>query len=342
MSKIEFSYSNNGKEIKISGEGGEVKEIAKLTLNPSSAFVGAMSLLSLKNSFDFNEEVEKPMKSRAIIKKINAHTVEVNGYKLSLKDEDIDFEVTPGRDYYVYELYDGQPFISDGKDLTDKKIGGFHYGLAPEDFEPINNIDKTHAKKIAGINAYSIYDEKHRPKCNPEGMVYIPKLDIWADIYLLNSEHKGNGTSFSSGSIAAGYESNGRKKPHGEKNLVGKVINAIANLHNKRLPTKDEFQVFADGVKENDSARDLDDGTIKFLENFTSKYGINQATGVQWTWTSTEYGEDRESDPRYICGGSRYSNSDAGSRSANWSYFGHGSYWLYGCRFVCDPLNPVK
>lgn len=335
MSRIEFSYEVEGKRIELSGDGEEIKDIAKLILNPNPSLMGAVSVIPLLKSFDFDEEIEKPMKSKAIIKKVNAHTVEVKGQRLSLNDNYVGDLKKAGTDYYIYKIEDDYALTidKDNKNI----IGGFHYGVIPEDFKPINNIDKNHAKKIAGINAYSIWDMKHRPVCEPEGMVYIPKLDVWVDIYLLNSNHK-SGTSQSTGNIAAGSSDEGRKVPEGEKDLSKKVRVAIGEYHKKREITKHEFQVAADGVKENDSARDLDDGTIKHLDDFTSKYGLCQATGVQWTWSDDKY--DNRDDAWYILGGLRVSEYAASSRCVSWSSWGDA--WRRGCRFVGDSLNPVK
>ncbi len=287
------------------------------------------------------------MKTKSIIKKINEQTIEVSGIQLSL-DKDLiktnQFK-TAGTDYYIFckKKSDKEYFISDKKkEKGYKLVGGFHYGLIPENFEARNNITKKDAKKIAGINAYSIWDKKHRPNCEPESMVYIPKLKIWIDIYLTNNEHKEFGTSKAGKNILAGNEHNGRKLAVGLDQLKGIDIDAIAELHKKRLLTKDEFQVAMDGVKENVSANDLDDGTIKHIPDLTSRYGIEQATGVQWIWSSTKYGKQDEDDDRFILGGYRTDGIDAGSRASHWNYSVWGSTWDIGSRFACDNLTPVK
>lgn len=285
--------------------------------------------------------LEKPFKSKAIIKKVNPHTIEVHGEKLSLNDKNFMEEKVAGTDYYVYKDCQGAYFISDKNDIEDddaEVLGGFHYGLIPEDFEARNNISDKQAKKIRGINAYSIWDNKHRPVCDPCGMVYIPKLKIWVDIYLTNSEHRECGTSRAGKNIVAGSEHNGRKYPVGLDDLKGKDIDAIAELHRKRLLTKDEFQIAMDGVKENDSARDLDDGTTKHIPDFVSKYGIEQATGVQWIWSSTPY--SKEDDDRFLLGGARTYGVNAGSRASIWHNYVWRSYWSLGSRFACDHLKP--
>lgn len=285
--------------------------------------------------------------TKSIIEKINEHTVEVNGIQLSL-DKDLIMEnhfKTAGTDYYIFarKTNDKAYFISENKkEKGYKKLGGFHYGLIPKNFEARNNITKKDAKEIRGINAYSIWDKKHRPTCEPESMVYIPKLRIWVDIYLTNNEHKEFGTSKAGKNILAGSEHNGRKFASGLDQLKGVNIDAIAELHKKRLLTKDEFQVAMDGVKENVSANDLDDGTIKHIPDFTSKYGIEQATGVQWIWSSIKYGKQGENDDRFILGGYRGGGVNAGSRTSGWDYYVWYSSWHIGCRFCCNHLTPVK
>jgi hypothetical protein len=301
--------------------------------------INAIELSSL-----FQED--KPFKSKAIIKKVNPHTIDVDGTRLSLNNlpKTNEFKKA-GTDYYVLKDADDKYTIAqaDAEEFDEYLvIGGFHYGLIPEDFQPRNNITQKQAKKIRGINAYSIWDKKHRPLCDPSGMVYIPKLKIWVDIYLTNSEHKEYGTSRAGKHIAAGSNNNGRKIPDGLKDLKGADIDAIANAHRKRLLTKDEFQVAMDGVKENVSARELDDGTTKHIPDFVSKYGIEQATGVQWVWSSTPYGEESEDDDRFILGGHRGDGANAGSRASHWNICVWYSYWFFGSRFACDNLKLEK
>ncbi|WP_294964557.1 hypothetical protein [Sulfurimonas sp.] len=271
------------------------------------------------------------------IKKITAHTIEVDGKQLSLNDSE-KIVKTAGTDYYIHKnKKDSNFIISELKNLKMfKLIGGFHYGLIPEDFKAINNINEKSATKIAGINHYSIWDKKHKPKCNPEGMVFIPKLKIWVDIYLLNSEHKDNGTSKANTIIAAGDDYNSRKIPVDEKNLKGDVVDKIAKSHKKRSLTQKEFRKAMYGVKEGVSAEDKDDGTIKHIEDFTSRYGIEQATGVIWVWSKDKY--NSQDNLRVLLGGTRVHGVNAGSRASHWNSFVWNSNWYIGCRFACDHL----
>lgn len=280
------------------------------------------------------------IKKRVSIVKANAHTVFVNGFELSLDDEYITKE--SGTDYLICR--DGSAFkLFENKEdsvLSSEIIGGFHYGSCGEEFEPINNIGKKHAKKLAGINAYSIWDQYHRPTCDPKGMVYIPKLDIWEDIYILSDQYEEVGTSAAGFNILAGYEHHGRKLPKDKTECKWQDFKEIGEKFGKRMLTEREFQVSMYGVKENCSAGVIDNGITKHIPDFMSRYGIEQATGCQWIWSSENY-KDYE-DRKKVFGGYRDYTSDSGSRASAWSNVVWGSSWAIGCRFACDPLHPAK
>lgn len=277
-------------------------------------------------------------KSRTLIKKIDAVTIEIKGNILSLDSKLIN--KVAGTDYFVYEQ-NGTYIISDNENISNaNKIGGFHYGLISENFNAQNNIDAKHANNIAGINKYSIWDEQHRPICNPKGMVYIKKANIWVDIYLCNSNFDEVGTSSSKGAILAGDKDEGRETPNGMQEFKYEDFVNLGKRFGKRMLTKDEFQIAMDGVKENVSAEDLDNGSIKHIDFLTSKFGIEQATGVQWVWSSDKYKD--YNDRAVLLGGYRGDGVGAGSRASDWSACVWDSYWSIGCRFACDHLKPVQ
>lgn len=275
------------------------------------------------------------VKVKTLIKKIDAVTVEVNGQKLSLNNDAL--EVVEGTDYII--TINSEDVIkiftyNNTRYPDDVTVGGFHYGLIPEDFAARNNIDKEHAEQIRAINAYSIWDDEHRPTCKPNGMAYIPKEDIWADIYMCGSEHAKFGTSAPHQHFLAGGNNYGRINPNGDRDFLYKDFEAVAKQHGKRFITFDEFISAMKGVKEFASAEDADNGITKHHPDFVSKYGIEQATGHNWIWS-----EKIDDEKAVILGGNRTSGVNAGSRASAWSNCVWYSYWHIGSRFACDSLK---
>ena len=286
-----------------------------------------------------------------------------------------------GTDYYVYIRQDGTFLLSANSTApagytteTTRKIGGFHYGLISETFSARNNITANDALAIAGINAYSFWDLKFRPICNPEGMVCVG--GFWVDIYLCSSEHILNGTSKATGYIAGGALTTGRQYPKVPLSKGGDgALNygsltwfeacEIGQAYSKRLLSYEEFTHIAFGVKEATSADTLDNGSIKHLADYVSKFGVEQATGVQWIWGADVGGNRDEGSTAWawrtgltegrgdiyslhvnhvtavILGGDRGHASRSGSRASSWHYYVWYSSWSIGVRFACDSLKLV-
>ncbi|MCT7643476.1 phage major tropism determinant [Aliarcobacter butzleri] len=280
---------------------------------------------------------------------------------------------TAGTDYYVYAKANGTFYISSNENITtDRLIGGFHYGLVGETEALTGNKTEADMVKIRGINAYSFWDLKYRPVANSEGMVCIGKK--WYDIYLLNSEHIINGTSKAGATIAGGETTGGRAIPKIPLEYGGNgTLNfgkftwyqalEIAKAHGKELIPYSEFPTIAYGVLEGASSQtnayEVVAGKIEHYPNLTSKYGIEQATGVQWIWGAdlangygtTDFAWKDNADGRgqiystsnsptaVLLGGYRGDGVSAGSRASSWHYFVWVSSWHVGCRFACDHLE---
>ena len=280
---------------------------------------------------------------------------------------------TAGTDYYVYAKNDGTFYVSSNDSIgTDRLIGGFHYCLVGETETATGNKTEADMVKIRGINSYSFWDLKYRPVASTKGMVNIGKR--WYDIYLLNSEHITNGTSKAGATIAAGATTNGRAIPKipleygGNGTLTyGKFtwLQAceIAKAHNKQLISYAEFPTIAYGVLEGASSQtnayEVVVGKIEHYPNLTSKYGIEQATGVEWIWgsnlanypTDTTWAWKDNTDSRgqiystensptaVLLGGDRDDGVKAGSRASFWYNCVWDSGWVIGCRFACDHLE---
>jgi len=300
-------------------------------------------------------------KSSSILRptKTSPSSITVDGTLMSL--------VTPtaGTDYYF-----SKTAIQTVKDAN--TIGGFHYGLTAEAEAPTGNKTEADMVLIRGINAYSIWTKWFRPVCEPEGMVFIGSK--WYDIYLLNSEHITNGTSKAGATIAAGATSYGRAIPKiplaygGNGTLTyGKLtwfqLCEIAKSHSKELIDYAEFPTIAYGVNEGKSSStngyETVAGKVEHYSNLTSKFGIEQASGVQWVWGkdlmngygTTAFAWTDNADQRgriystpnsptaVLLGAHRSDGVNAGSRASNWGNYVWNSSWLIGSRFSCDHLE---
>ena len=342
---------------------------------------------------------EKPDNNIALITKSNQYTIIIpTGFKVKVastiieltEDYIVNLNVngaggidtggrTAGTDYYIFATINSGFIASASKTLPQgytvdevRLIGGFHYGLTPEDEAATGNKTAEDMSKIQGINAYSFWDLKFRSICSNDGMVLVGSK--WYDIYLLNSEHIDNGTSKAHLKIAAGTTDYGRAIPkipiaYGGDNIVtyGKLtwfqLCEIAKSHGKQLIGYDEFPTIAYGVTEGKSsstdAYESVAGKIEHYSNLTSKHGIEQATGVQYVWGRdlSEDGGTRawqdvtdgrgqiyaaaNSPVAVKLGGNRDDGVNAGSRSSNWSNSVWNSNWSLGCRFACDHLKLV-
>jgi hypothetical protein len=293
-----------------------------------------------------------------------------------------------GLDYFVYARANQTYYISRDMDKTDGTlIGGFHYGLIPVGETPTGNKTASDITAISGINAYTLWDLKFKPSADVRGKFY--KFGKWHDIYPMDTEYGirkwsspytiasiANNT-FVSAKIAGGATTNGRGLPLIPLEEGGDGVTAytsftaykahlIGKVAGKETYGFDEFPAVAYGVAENESSDASpnalgDNGTIRHFAKFTSKYGMEMATGVQWIWGKNVGGNYGTTDWAWrtntesrgqiystsnnptavILGGFRGDGANAGARASAWSHHVWGSYWSVGCRFACDHLELV-
>jgi hypothetical protein len=302
--------------------------------------------------------------------------------------------LTAGTDYAVYACSDGTiradaSWIAPAgyTSANSRMIGGFHYGLvapgttvAGGAFATAGNgmiWVQSNVDDIAGINKYSIWDLKFRPVgADPRGMVLVSG-QTWQDIYLCSTNTAANGTSKYNTNIASGtvlpiipaaFGGNGVTTYPA---LNWWVANELARASLKRMMWEHEFVDGAFGVTENQSIDATASTYPTTLRNagYTSKYGIEQASGHQWVWgqDSNFYSEvaspagswkdingntgaagaGRGQDytfgtaglTRVILGGSRANGAFSGSRAANWNYYPWFSVWAFSLRAACDHMQ---
>lgn len=208
--------------------------------------------------------------------------------------------LTAGTDYAIYLCNDGT-LRADASfsapagftTTTSRKIGGFHY--AP---------GGTAAAQAGGnttpqINPYSIWDIKCRPACpDPRGMALVADT-FWCDIYMLGVNHHTNGTSRNNATIADGASPPKVPAMFGGdgsatySSLTWFEATEVLKAYGKSLLDYAEFSAAAYGVTEavsrgNDPVTaglgTTNSGASNTDEKFTSKWGIIQASGVQYAW----------------------------------------------------------
>ena len=287
-----------------------------------------------------------------------------------------------GSDYEVWVKDDSSiaafPISSPPSSGNWRLIGGFHYGLVgPSETVAGGSFATTgtgmiwtqgDVDKIKGINEFSIWDLKWRPAySSPRGMSLCGQT--WWDIYYCGTNHITDGTSKNNTNIASGTVLPKKPLEFGGNGtttysaLDWYVANEIARSHGKRLPWLSEFVQAAFGVTENQSIGGASSTYPNTGRNagYTSKYGIEQATGHHWIWLldsshrwdspgawdwrdqtggrGQTYIQGDYGNVRAIAGGNRGSDAYSGSRASVWNSPPWDSGWPIGLRCACDHLS---
>jgi len=285
-----------------------------------------------------------------------------------------------GTDYAIYACADGS-IRADANwsapagytTANSRKIGGFHYGLtapgttvAGGQFATSGNgmiWTQGDVDLIAGINAWSIWDLHYRPNCpDPRGMARTVG-GTWVDIYFCGTDVDANGTSRANTNVASGtvlpkipaaFGGNGVAT---YPNMRWWTASELARAVGKRLMWEHEFVDAAFGVTEGvalGGASETIPATTR-EPRFTSKYGIEQATGHVRAWgqDSGQVGDVfawqnvtggrgntyTTGHRRVTLGGARDNGSSAGSRCSVWDIAPWGSFWSVVLRAACDHMQ---
>ena len=220
---------------------------------------------------------------------------------LSASDLDTGTAFQVGKDYYIYLCDAGE-----GNDevykislnstypvgygaANSRKIGGFHYGkcrkvnsaLAPVNASGEVRGTSWESSVFDGIVPRSVWTLAHRPKCSPEGMVYLSN-GTWVDIYLSSDDGAGGLQSAYNATPLTGSEG---------LTWYGFVDRAI--VVGTRLLTYEEFCMMAygspQGLAENNNnawTASANKGRQKtgFVANAVSSVGCRDAVGNVWEW----------------------------------------------------------
>ena len=224
--------------------------------------------------------------------------------------------LVPGSDYRVFIKSDGSlqyDLYSVALPSGAAVMGGFH--MLPG--SPAAGLD-TGGGWTPTLLEWSIWDVTFRPKCDPRGMTRIGSAGFWVDIYFHGTNSNtagvsGNDDTIMSGSnwplIPADFGGDGTTK---FTQLTWWIANEHLRGWGKRLPSYEEMCLAAFGTNEGDGRglHPVKTGLGTFNTppnsdpNFTSKFGLIQATGCMWIWTSTLsdwQGTAAPADPGFDC-----------------------------------------
>lgn len=313
---------------------------------------------------------------------------------LNASNLDIGAAFAVGSDYYVYicdsrqDAQDEQYIISlnstypSGWNASNsRKIGGFHYGRCRkinDNMQPVNSSGAIfgtgwESAVSNGILPRSVWTLGHRPKCSPEGMVYLGG-GTWVDIYL-NSDDG-----------AQGLKSEYNCAPMtGTEGMNWYTFTERLMKSGKRMPDYSEFCAYAfgspqglDGANTNawTATTNTGRGTTGSVVNAVSAVGCVDAVGRVWEWlndlitraehaTNTEFhptvawGWDKKSPLRdnatkydvgniyqyyayslaaLIAGGIWYDGVHAGARAVFCNYYPWYVHTNIGVRAACDSM----
>lgn len=221
---------------------------------------------------------------------------------LNASNLDIGAAFAVGSDYYVYicdsrqDAQDEQYIISLNSTYPSgwnasysRKIGGFHYGRCRkinDNMQPVNSSGAIfgtgwESAVSNGILPRSVWTLGHRPKCSPEGMVYLGG-GTWVDIYL-NSDDG-----------AQGLKSEYNCAPMtGTEGMNWYTFTERLMKSGKRMPDYSEFCAYAfgspqglDGANTNawTATTNTGRGTTGSVVNAVSAVGCVDAVGRVWEW----------------------------------------------------------
>lgn len=243
---------------------------------------------------------------------------------------------------------------------TSRKVGGFHCLCA--DVGTISGHQLTGYKQ-GDILPTSFWDLIHRPKSEPEGMVYVDGIDMWIDIYLCSwtgtTAAKTLKTISKFGAVTGDGASTEKFHPLKWEQTMG--------TQKKRLPWVREFRTFSVGsnqstnIKGNADVNTTGGHSDTAGRRMISDFGIEDCCGFLWQWCSdvgsattgsSSYGNGYDANDRSdvkgqiygaeyrpLVGGGWAYGAVCGSRAAAWV---NGSLDLgssCGARGASEPLG---
>ncbi|MCD8364698.1 MAG: hypothetical protein LUC83_02565, partial [Clostridiales bacterium] len=268
---------------KDSGNGGATAELFKIFM------IGA-----IPNYYN-RESLFTPNQTSITIHANTQVNINGNGY---CSTEDVTLSTADvkeaGKDIYIYAcvpesgtvpnfVLSQNSTVPDGYDAdTSRKIGGFHCLCLAVGTISGHTLS---GYATADILPCSVWDLKHRPVSDPEGMVYDEGTGRWYDIYLASWD----GSQLVSEYGAATADGASSEIFHGHK------FREKMGLVGKRLLWRHEFMVVAKGSNEGTAISGAADpvttgGHVDSAgRRMISNIGLEDCCGALWQWVNDEY-----------------------------------------------------
>jgi len=319
-----------------SGGGGDIEDI-KARLSELEATANLVEKLEIETTAD--EELTIYEGSVVPLVGGSFFTFDSN-VTLDAINLDVGNAFIVGVDYYIFICGTGTVLLStnntspDGFDETNsRKLGGFHFGVCRRDTSAPENV-------YDGIIPRSVWTHAHRPKCAPEGMLYLSG-GVWVDIYLCSDDGDGGVQSVYDAPPISGIES-----------LNWYVANNRLTAVGKRMLRYEEFIQAAAGSPPGTGSGNLNAWTSAserantgFVRNAVSIIGCRDCVGNLWEWLSDIVASGIGETPGWfnpmstLDQGQMWINADNDFRAllAGGSYF-NGA--LVGARSACALFSP--
>jgi len=255
--------------------------------------------------------------------------------------------LTNGKDYYV--------FLCPGLELGEVYVRISLSKTNPQDYDPANvrliggfhtlcaNVGNglTYVKGGATLNhplngyvagdilPYSVWCLNHRPHSEPEGMVYIPELDFWVDIYLQS------GSGANTKSVYQGAPTRTRQYvDHVEDMLcVKKELLDDGEFALAMMGSNEETNIAGSTMPGDGAGGHSDTAGRRMI----SIYGVEEGCGLLWQWLRTTSAAGRDG----VMYGQTSTTPSYGDITVTTSSYGpygqaggKGSFWGLACALL--------
>lgn len=285
-----------------------------------------------------------------------------------------------GRDFYIYAcapdsgyiptlILSANSTVPDGyTSQTSRKVGGFHCLCvdAGTNISDNNNVHPLSGYLAGDILPASVWDLKHRPKSEPEGMIYDEGLDLWIDIYLTSwtgafgADSDADTLRLETIYGAATADGTSSEKFHCLK------FEQIFGRQKKRLLYRREFLAASIGSNQGTAIAGAADVTTtgghkdSAGRRMISNTGLEDCCGFLWQWgcdvgsaANSNWGNSYDANDRYVkgsvygpnteyrvlLGGGWSYSSSCGSRAAYWDDVALFLSADIGARGASEPLG---